>query len=48
MGKRSRAAWKLGLCSLRLTFISTNALGGLRHGVDPGFQHSESLDEVVE
>src|ERR1700727_1481526 len=40
----SGAAWKLGRCSLRLIFISANALGGLRHGVDSGFQHSESLD----
>jgi hypothetical protein len=48
VGKRSGAAWKAGRCSLRLIFISANALGGLRHGVDSGFQHSESLDEVVE
>jgi hypothetical protein len=48
VGKRSGAAWKLGRCSLRHIFISANALGGLRRGVDSGFQHSESLDEVVE
>jgi hypothetical protein len=47
-GKEAEPPRSWGDVRCILIFISANALGGLRHGGDSNFQHSESLAEVVE